>query len=248
MILTVDLGNTNITLGVFGNGKIVETYRMKTCLDFSASDYESEICSLIQETIEGCVISSVVDELTYVIKQACNSAFGVNSVLLNYNSDLGIGLKTDKPHTIGADRLANCFAASKYPLPAIVVDVGTAVTFDILDQNKNFIGGVIMPGINMELKALADGTSKLEEIKVQESPIAIGNTTETCILSGVVRGTACAIDGLLAQCEAELGQKATVILTGGQSGLVSKYMSVKADYINPNLTLEGLYDFYLKQL
>ena len=166
--------------------------------------------------------------------------------MLTPDSNHGIGLsKVDKPYTIGADRLANVCAAAKYPLPAIVVDIGTAITFDVLDKDKNFIGGVIMPGVNMGIKALADGTSKLTEIAPDVSPSAIGNTTETCILAGVLRGTACAIDGLLAQCEDELGCKATVIMTGGQAELILKYMNRTPDYMNKNLTLEGLKHYYM---
>lgn len=245
MILAVDIGNTNITIGVFEGDELVETHRIESNKNYTVFDFESELRSLLTgKTIEGCIIGSVVDELTYSVKQACNSAFGVDSILLTPQSNLGIRLKTEKPHTIGADRLANVYAALKYPLPGIVVDVGTAVTFDIIDKDRNFIGGVIMPGVNMGLKALAEGTSKLYEIKPQNSPMAIGNTTETCILSGVVRGTACAIEGLLVQCEKELGGKATVILTGGQSELVAQYMERTPDVINRNLTLEGLNNIY----
>ena len=120
------------------------------------------------------------------------------------------------------------------------MDIGTAVTFDILSEDKVFMGGVIMPGINMGLKALAEGTSKLPKIKAQQSPAAIGNTTETCILSGVIRGTAAAIDGLIAQCTEELGSCKTVVLTGGQADLVSEYMKYPFNAINKTLTLTGI--------
>lgn len=247
MLLVVDVGNTNITVGLFNEDKLVETYRLESHEYNTDFDFESEIRKIVSgKNIEGCVICSVVDELTFNVKQSCNRVLGVSSLLLTHDSDHGIGLNVDKPHTVGADRLANAIASLRYTLPVIVVDVGTAITFDIVDKNKNFLGGVIMPGINLGIKALADGTSKLTEIKPEESPIAIGNTTETCILSGVVRGTACAVEGLLSQCEAELGEKATIIMTGGQAELIIKYMSRKPDFINRNLTLEGLQYYYLK--
>lgn len=245
MILVVDIGNTNITIGVFDNDELIEIHRLNSDMNNTAFDYETELRNMLSDkNIEGCIISSVVDELTFTVKQACNGAFDIDSILFTYDMNLEIGLKTEKPHTIGTDRLANVYAVLKYELPAIVVDIGTAVTFDILDENKNFIGGVIMPGINMGLKGLYEATSKLPEINAKESPIAIGNTTETCILSGVVRGTACAIDGLLEQCEEELGKKASIILTGGQSWLISKYMKRTFDCIEPNLTLYGLKNIY----
>jgi len=247
MLLVVDVGNTNITVGLFDEDKLVETFRLESHEYNTDFDFESELRKIVSgKNIEGCVICSVVDELTFNVKQSCNRVLGVSSLLLTHDSDHGIGLNVDKPYTVGADRLANAIASLRYTLPVIVVDVGTAITFDIVDKNKNFLGGVIMPGINLGIKALADGTSKLTEIKPEESPIAIGNTTETCILSGVVRGTACAVEGLLSQCEAELGEKATVIMTGGQAELIIKYMSRKPDFINRNLTLEGLQYYYLK--
>jgi len=247
VLLAVDIGNTNITIGIFDNNELIERHRFES-YEYNANfDFESELRTIISgKDIEGCVIESVVDELTYSVKQSCNRVLGVNSILLTHDSDTGIGLNVEKPYTIGADRLANVCAASKYNLPAIVVDIGTAITFDILDEDKNFIGGVIMPGVNMCIKALAEGTSKLNEIEIDNSPAAIGDTTETCILSGVLRGAACAIEGLLTQCETELGAKATVIMTGGQAELISQYMSRTPDFINKNLTLEGLQYYYLK--
>ena len=248
MFLAVDIGNTNITIGLFDNNELVETHRLESHEYNDDFDFASELRAIVSgKTIEGCVVESVVDELTFSVRQSCNRVVGVNSIILTPDSNTGIGLKVDKPHTIGADRLANVIcAAAKYHLPAIVVDIGTAITFDVLDKGKNFIGGVIMPGVNMGIKALAEGTSKLTEIELDNSPAAIGDTTETCILSGVVRGTACAIEGLLTQCETELGEKATVIVTGGQAELLTEYMSRKPDFINKNLTLEGLYYYHLR--
>lgn len=245
MFLAVDVGNTNITIGIFENGELIEMHRLESHEYNDNFDFASELRAIISgKTVDGCVIASVVDELTFSVKQICNSVLGINSILLTPDSNHGIGLNVEKPYTVGPDRLANVCAAAKYPLPAIVVDIGTAITFDILDKNKNFLGGVIMPGVNLSLKALAEGTSKLTEIELDNSPAAIGNTTETCILSGVVRGTACAIDGLLAQCESELEDRATVIMTGGQAEFIANYMTRKPDVINRNLTLEGLWNFY----
>ena len=131
-----------------------------------------------------------------------------------------------------------------YSKPAIIVDLGTATTFDILDKFGNFIGGVIMPGLNLQFRALNKSTSKLPRIEAGAVDSAIGNNTADAILSGVIRGSACAIEGLIEQCEKELGENAVIVATGGYSGLISKYMKRQFDFVNPYLTLEGLRFLY----
>ena len=138
----------------------------------------------------------------------------------------------------------------KYKLPAIVIDFGTATTFDIVSKDGVFLGGVIMPGLNLQFKSLSSNTSKLPRISAGISEKAIGDSTENALLSGIMRGSACAIEGLIHQCELELGEKATIIATGGQSRLISEYMIRRFDYIDSSLTLEGLksiFEFAEKQ-
>jgi type III pantothenate kinase len=154
-------------------------------------------------------------------------------------------IKLKNPKEVGADRIANAIGAKeKYPLPAIVIDIGTATTFDIVSKKGDFLGGVIMPGLNLQFKSLSSNTSKLPRINAGISEKAIGDSTENALLSGIMRGSACAIEGLIHQCELELGERATVIATGGQSRLVSEYMLRSFDYIDSNLTLEGLKFLY----
>ena len=131
-----------------------------------------------------------------------------------------------------------------YDAPVIVVDSGSATTFDIVSADGNFVGGIIMPGVEMQLQSLYRNTSKLPEIEISDSDFVIGNSTESAILSGVVRGTACAIDGLISQCESEIGEDVMVIATGGCSEFLSKYMTREFDEINPELTLYGLKYLY----
>lgn len=238
MLLAVDIGNTNITLGIFDNDCLVKTLRMKSDL---YQDYELALKSLLAGyEIDSCAIVSVVSELTSVVKSACDKLFGVNSFLFSVkNSELKIVLK--EPEKVGADRLANAYAAlKKYPLPAIVVDIGTAITFDIVSKDKEFLGGVIMLGLNLQFGALNQHTSKLPLIRAGVSISAIGDNTENAILSGVMRGTAGAVEALIRQCEDELGESATIIATGGQCSSIAEYMMRKFDFINPDLTLEGL--------
>ena len=247
MIFAADIGNSNITIGLFNNEELLEIFRLDSKTDFSVNDWERELKNKIDcKNIKGCIISSVVDEITDNFKQACDNVFGLESLNVFAGMDLGINIKTKNPESIGADRLANVFGTLEYNLPVIVVDAGTAVTFDVVDKDKTFLGGIIMPGADVQLKSLYEKTSKLPRIKPKEIETAIGYDTETCILSGVIRGIACAIDGLITQCEEELGEKATIIGTGGQIELISKYMKRKINYIDKNYTLKSLFGIYCK--
>lgn len=246
MLLAVDIGNTNITLGLFDNDTLVKTLRLESDIRMSEDEYALRLKSLLNGyDIDSCAIISVSDELTPVFKSACDDVFEINSFLCTLKS-FDIKTTLNEPEKIGGDRLANAYAVmNKYPLPAIVVDIGTAITFDIVSKDKVFIGGVIMPGMNLQLRALSEHTSKLPLIQPSRSQNVIGDNTENAILSGVIRGTACAVEGLIKQCEAELAEPVTVIAAGGQCSLIAEYMGRKFDYINPNLTLEGLAAVYL---
>lgn len=246
MLLAVDIGNTNITLGVIENESILETFRLASDKELPQEEYEILLHTLFKKyDINACIIASVVDELNRTFKHAVDNVFHLDSILLNNKLDLGIKLKMKNPKEVGADRIANaCGAYVLYSKPTIIVDLGTATTFDIVDKQGDFIGGVIMPGINLQLRALYDSTSKLPKIEASEIDNAIGNNTTDAILSGVIRGSACAIEGLIAECEKELGEKATIVATGGYSALISKYMKRQFDFVNPYLTLEGLRFLY----
>lgn len=242
MLLVADIGNTNITLGIFDKESLIETYRLASDKDLSQHEYEILLKTLLKDfDIKSCVIGSVVEELSLVLKSACDNVLSINSLLVNPIEEFGMKICLKNPKEIGADRIANALGAKKkYPLPLIVVDIGTATTFDIVSKNGEFIGGVIMPGLNLQFKALNKNTSKLPRINAGVSEKAIGDSTENALLSGIMRGSACAIEGLINQCELELGEKATIIATGGHSRLISEYMLRQFDYVDSNLTLEGL--------
>ena len=166
-------------------------------------------------------------------------------MILSTDINTGIKIALDNPKEAGADRIANAVGAYVlYKHPVIVVDLGTATTFDVVDSNGDFIGGIITLGVTSQLKALNKFTSKLPRIEVSLSNNAIGHNTNDAILSGVLRGTASMIDGLIEQCEKELGSKVIVVATGGYSGLISNYLKRPFDFINPTLTLEGLRYLY----
>lgn len=250
MLLVIDIGNTSITLGIYENSVLKNILRTPTDKNANKEKYYEILTNLLDNyNISECIICSVADEITLSVKYAIDELFNINSVILDYKLNIGVKLKTDQPETVGADRIANVFYAYKKNLyPAIIVDMGTATTFDVINKEGEFIGGVIMPGLGLQMDSLFQKTSKLPRIEIKESNIAIGNDTESCILSGVIRGHASAIDGLLTQCEAELKYPAKIILTGGYSGLITKYINRKFDEINPNLTLDGIklaYEEYL---
>ena len=242
MLLTADIGNTNITLALFDNDKYINEFRLASDKDLSKEEYEILLKSLFKDfTIEGCVIASVVEELNIKFKRAVDDVFNIKSVFTASDINLGIKICTDNPREVGADRLANAVAAANlYQGAVIVIDFGTATSFDIINSKKEFLGGVIAPGINTQMKCLKSSTSKLPKIDVSISKNAIGHNTTDAILSGVIRGTACMVDGLIEQCEAELVEKATIVATGGYCGLIANYLKRPFDYVNPILTLEGL--------
>lgn len=246
MLLTADIGNTSITLGLFEEDALVEEYRLASDKDLSLEEYEVLLKTLFKDfKVDGCIISSVVEELTKKLKKAVDNVFKINSIVLSTQINTGVKICLDNPEEAGADRIAN--AAGAYVLyshPVIVVDFGTATTFDIVNGSGEFVGGIIAPGLNLQLKALNKFTSKLPRIEVALSNTAIGHNTTDAILSGVLRGSASMIDGLIEQCEKELGEKAVVVATGGYSGLIANYLKRPFDFINPTLTLEGLRHLY----
>jgi len=248
MLLTADIGNTSITLGLFEEDALVEEFRLASDKDLPLEEYEVLLKSLFKQfSVDSCIISSVVEELNEKFKTAIYNVFKIEPLFLSVDINTGIKIKLTNPREAGADRIANAAGAYVlYKKPVIVIDFGTATTFDIVNKDGEFIGGVIAPGLNLQLKTLNKFTSKLPRIDVAVSEKAIGNNTVEAILSGVIRGAACMIDGLVEQCEKELGEKATLVATGGYSGLIGSYMKRPFDFINPTLTLEGLR--YLYQL
>ena len=245
MLLVIDIGNTNITLGVFDNDNIVQSWRLSTEHGRTEDEYGIFLKSLLRETnldtkVTKAVISSVVVQLTERIEIALKKYLGINSLIISHKISTNVKLKTDNPSQIGADRIVNaCAAATLYKVPAIVVDFGTATSFDIVNKDKEFIGGIITAGMKIQAEALSNKTSKLPKLNIETPANVIGRNTIDAMLSGIVRGHAAMIDGLIAQCEKELGEKATIIATGGYSAVISKYLTRKFDYINPDLTLLG---------
>lgn len=245
MLLVIDIGNTNITLGVFNKDELVQSWRLATDIKRTEDEYGVFLKNLLRETeldkkITNAVISSVVVQLTEKIEIALKKYLGISSLIISHKVKTNVSLKTDNPSQIGADRIVNaCAAAALYPTPAIVVDFGTATSFDIVNNRNEFVGGIITAGMKIQAEALSNKTSKLPKLNIEAPEHTIGRNTIEAMLSGIVRGHAAMIDGLILECEKELGQRATIIATGGYSSVISNYLKRKFDYINPDLTLIG---------
>ena len=249
MILAVDIGNTNISLGIYKNNILSEKFYIPE-ESKSLHEYGNILHSKLTNTdISGCIISSVNDKLTSVIFSEIKNIINTTPIIVSTNINLGIKINSKTPERIGTDRLVNVFAANKfYSKPAIVIDLGSATTFDIINEKGEFIGGIIMPGLNMQLHSLCNNTSKLpiadlNNIKFLEKTINID--TENAILSGVVNGQIQAIKGLINSCKQELTEQPIIIGTGGNAKLIEEFSSERLfDIVHENLTLDGLNILY----
>ena len=245
MLLTIDIGNTNITLGVFDKDNLVQSWRLSTDITRTEDEYGIFIKNLISHTeysqeIDNVVIASVVVQLTEKIEKALIKYLNITPFIITHKIKTNFAIKTDIPSQVGADRLANAAAVKElYKLPAIVVDFGTATSFDVVNGKSEFIGGIIAAGMKIQAEALSLKTSKLPKLNIEASKNVIGRNTIDAMLSGIVRGHSSMIDGLIKECEKELGEKATIIATGGYSSVISDYLNRKFDCIDSDLTLKG---------
>ena len=252
MILAIDVGNTNISAGCIMGGEIVNEFRIMTNISRTADEYAIQIDTMLgfrgikRADIEGAVISSVVPPLTNIFKDVVKQLAKVEPVIVGAGVKTGLNIVTDDPGQLGADMVATAIGAlDRYPAPAIIVDLGTATKMSALNKNGSFIGCAILPGVALTMNALATGTSQLPRIPLEAPSKSISTNTIECIKSGVIFGTASAIDGMIERFEKELGQKAVVIATGGLAEPV--YSHCKSEIIyDPHLILHGLAVIYEK--
>ncbi len=250
MLLVLDIGNTNTSIGVFDKDSLVAHYNLSSDIKKSDDEYGILLVTMLNhhnltDKITGSIISSVVPQLGEIFSMAIQKYLNISSLNLSHKSKMPIKLALENNKEIGADRIANASAAKiKYSLPAIVIDFGTATTFDIVDENSNFIGGIIAPGLKIQAKALSQFTSKLPKLKIEAPNDAIGKNTISAMLSGIVLGHKCMIEGMIKLCEKELNKKATIIATGGYSPVLFNDLDKTIDYIDKDLTLFGLKELY----
>ena len=246
MDLAVDIGNTNIKCGIFQDGNLIITVNITSDINLDYTKLESQLKNVLcNYNIKKCAIASVVDELTDNVYSAVNNLCNITPQIIRYDKISKLKSNVKNLSSIGIDRIINVYAAEKiYSFPAIVVDIGTASTFEIIDKKGNFAGGFIFPGVQTQLKSLYSNTSKLPDIKIDHMKTfssVINSETNKAILSGVIRGQAHAIEGLIKDSEKELGYKTKIIGTGGGAEFISKYMTTRNfDIIDKNLTLKGI--------
>lgn len=251
MILTIDIGNT--TIGIGGVEKTAqEDYevrfaaRMDTVHGQSAEACLTELRRLLDadgiptDGFTGAALSSVVPERTEALRICARALTGTAPVLLTAKSRTGLTLDLPEPDKLGCDRLADAaWAAARFPLPVVTVDMGTATTFNVVGEGRVFLGGVIAPGMMTGLNALTDRAAQLPEIALRAPRQVIGRTTAECMRAGAVVGAAAMIDGITARIEAELGRPATLVMTGGLARYVEPLCAHPHSY-DPDLLLKGL--------
>lgn len=246
MLLTLDIGNTSTTIGLFDGDNLVDTWSIASEKHRSEDEIGILLMNLLrfhnyEEFVDSACLCSVVVCLTERYKNAIKRYLGITPFVVSNKTTNLLKYSVDYPEEVGADRIVNAFAAySLYKKDSIVVDLGTATSFDIVTGQGEFLGGIICAGMKIQAESLKKFTSKLPLIKIEAPHNAIGKNTIDAMLSGIVRGHACMIDGLIEECEKELGKKALIIATGGYSEIVAQYMKREFDFINPYITLEGL--------
>lgn len=254
MILTIDIGNTNIVLGGFVDDELIFVSRVSTNARKTDAEYATKIKDIlalngiVETEVTGAIISSVVPPLTLTVKNAIKMVYNVDALLVGPGIKTGINLLADNPTEVGADLICACVAAyNLYTPPVLVTDMGTATKMLIVDENACFSGVSIIPGVELSLKALAGGTAQLPQISLSAPDRVMGRNTEACMRSGIIFGNASMIDGMIDRIENELGYKATLIATGGLSNAIIPYCNHDIT-IDKDLILKGLNIIYKKNL
>lgn len=252
MLLTIDIGNTNITLGAYDGNILKLTARLATDTSKTEDQYAIEIKDILSlhgasyNEVEDCIISSVVPLVGNSVSRAVAKLCHIVPLMLGPGVKTGLNIKIDNPAQLGADLVAGAVGAQEeYTMPCVIIDMGTASTISVLDKNGAFLGGIIAAGVKLTLKALAENTAQLTSIPIEAPKSVIGTNTTECMQSGLVYGTASMLDGLLQKIEAELGEKPTVVATGGLSREIIPLCKYDIIY-NENLLLEGLRAIYEK--
>lgn len=250
MILAVDIGNTNIVIGVIDGDNILFTERLSTNHLKTEMEYANDlrtildICDIKKDSIDGGIIASVVPQITGIMRLAIQKLFRFKPLIVGPGIKTGVNIKLDNPSEMGSDRVADAVAATtEYSAPIIIVDMGTANTISVIDKNKNVIGGLLMPGVLVSLDALTAAASQLNGISIEKPKDIIGKNTRDCMKSGVIYGQASMIDGLINRIEAKLGEKTTVIVTGGLSKMIVPYCEREVIH-DEDLLLKGLKIIY----
>ncbi len=245
MLLAIDIGNTNISCGIFKGSKLIKKFDIPT-----RTSFKKHLAKRIKDPfkISASIICSVVPKQTKIVFQDIVSLTGKTPYILGKNLIVPIKNLYHKPKQVGQDRLVNAFAASFfYRPPLIVIDSGTAITFDVISRNKAYLGGLIVPGMGISLAALKEKTALLPQVKLDQPQSLIGTDTKKSMISGVVLGTADLCKGLTARLKQELGKNVQVVGTGGNICMIKKYSRMHMK-VNSDLTLKGINLIYRDEI
>jgi type III pantothenate kinase len=250
MLLCIDIGNTNITFGLYEGQTLGPRWRIRTIHDKMADEYGILLDQMFRhrgyrpEQVTGVVIASVVPPLTPTFVQVCREYLDQEPLVVDAGVRTGVRICYDNPREVGADRVVDAAAArALYSVPACIVDFGTATTFDAVSAEGDYLGGAIAPGIGIAAQALFERTAKLPRVELTRPPSVIGRNTVHSIQSGLLFGYVGLVEGMVARFKAELGPQTRVIATGGLAEIVARETSV-IDIVDPWLTLHGLRIIY----
>lgn len=255
MFVVVDVGNTNIVLGIYAKKELLHHFRLSTNRQATVDEYGVLIHNLFQmsridvDVIEGVIISSVVPPLMHVLEEMCETYLKKKPLIVGPGIKTGLNLRYENPREVGADRIVNAVAAvEKYGGgPLVVVDFGTATTFDCIDDHNNYLGGAIVPGIGISTEALYLRASKLPRIELEKPKKIIGRNTVHAMQAGIIFGYAGQVDGIVDRIANEMKARPKVIATGGLAELIAGETRT-IDEVNPLLTLEGLRLIYERNI
>jgi type III pantothenate kinase len=246
MLLTIDIGNTNITFGLYQGDTLGPRWRIRTIHEKMPDEYGMLMDQLFRhrgcrpEQVTGAAIASVVPPLTLVFVQACQEYVGQEPLVVDAGVRTGVRIRYDNPREVGADRVVDAAAVrALYGTPACVVDFGTATTFDAVSAEGDYLGGAIAPGIGIAAQALFERTAKLPRVELSRPPSVIGRNTPHSMQSGLLFGYVGLVEGMVARFRAELGPQMKVVATGGLAPLIAAETEI-IDVVDPWLTLEGL--------
>lgn len=252
-LLVMDIGNTQTVVGLFREDELIIDWRVGTHRHYTADEYTVILKDLFRltpkgrvATLDGVAISCVVPPLLPVMEKVFRKYYGIDPLIIDAEMDSGVPLLVDSPSEVGADRIVNAVAGyKKFGGPLIIVDFGTATTFDVISKEGEFMGGAITPGISISLDALFNQTAKLPKVEIVRPKSIIGKNTVTVMQSGIYYGYVGMVDGIVKRMMTEMNEKATVIATGGFSSLLAPE-SETINQVDPFLTLEGLRIIYRK--